>query len=114
MFKKENKNKPFTKWVGGKRQILPKLLKYIPKKFNNYYEPFVDGGALFFELQPKTAIINDYNKDLISSYKTIKDDVFNLIEELNNHKINNSKEYYYYIREFARNDKLEKLSDKEK
>ncbi|MCE2155582.1 DNA adenine methylase, partial [Streptococcus thermophilus] len=48
----ENKTtlKPFTKWVGGKRQLLPNLLSLIPSKFNNYFEPFVGGGALFFEL----------------------------------------------------------------
>ena len=45
--------KPFTKWVGGKRQLLPNLLSLIPSKFNNYFEPFVGGGALFFELAPK-------------------------------------------------------------
>ena len=46
----ENKTtlKPFTKWVGGKRQLLPNLLSLIPSKFNNYFEPFVGGGALFF------------------------------------------------------------------
>ena len=42
--------KPFVKWVGGKRSLLPELLERIPAKFNNYYEPFVGGGALFFAL----------------------------------------------------------------
>ena len=42
--------KPFVKWVGGKRSLLPELLKRMPPKFNNYYEPFVGGGALFFAL----------------------------------------------------------------
>ncbi len=40
--------KPFVKWVGGKRSLLPELLKRAPAEFNNYYEPFVGGGALFF------------------------------------------------------------------
>ena len=43
--------KPFVKWVGGKRSLLPELLKRIPAEFNNYYEPFVGGGALFFALK---------------------------------------------------------------
>ena len=49
------KGKPFVKWAGGKRQILDKLIKYVPEDFNTYYEPFVGGGALFFELSPKNA-----------------------------------------------------------
>lgn len=48
--------KPFVKWVGGKRSLLPELLKRIPAKFNNYYEPFVGGGALFFALKNKRRI----------------------------------------------------------
>ena len=43
--------KPFVKWVGGKRSLLPELLNRVPAEFNNYYEPFVGGGALFFALK---------------------------------------------------------------
>ena len=57
------KGKPFVKWAGGKRQILDKLTKLIPDEFNTYYEPFIGGGALFFELSPKDAVINDSNKE---------------------------------------------------
>ena len=49
------KGKPFVKWAGGKRQIIDKLKQYIPEEFNTYYEPFVGGGALLFELSPKNA-----------------------------------------------------------
>lgn len=56
------KGKPFVKWAGGKRQIIDKLKKYVPAEYNTYYEPFV-GGALLFELFPRTAVINDYNKN---------------------------------------------------
>ena len=62
------KGKPFVKWAGGKRQIIDKLKEYAPIEFNTYYEPFVGGGALLFELSPKTAVINDYNKELINVY----------------------------------------------
>lgn len=47
------KVKPFVKWAGGKRQIIDKLKEYVPKEFDTYYEPFVGGGALLFELSPK-------------------------------------------------------------
>lgn len=67
------KGKPFVKWAGGKRQIIDKLKKYAPEDFKTYYEPFVGGGALLFELSPKKALINDYNKELINVYKCIKD-----------------------------------------
>ena len=68
------KGKPFVKWAGGKRQIIDKLKQYVPNEFNKYYEPFVGGGALLFELSPKNAIINDSNKELMNVYKCIKDD----------------------------------------
>ena len=44
------KAKPFVKWAGGKRQIMKEIKKYLPEEFNTYYEPFVGGGAVFFEL----------------------------------------------------------------
>ena len=56
------KGKPFVKWAGGKRQIINELKKYVPESFDTYYEPFVGGGALLFELSPKKAVINDSNK----------------------------------------------------
>ena len=68
------KGKPFVKWAGGKRQIIDKLKEYVPDNFNTYYEPFVGGGALLFELSPKKAIINDYNSELINVYNCIKDE----------------------------------------
>lgn len=68
------KGKPFVKWAGGKRQIIDKLKQYVPYEFNTYFEPFVGGGALLFELSPKKAVINDYNKELINVYECIKDE----------------------------------------
>ncbi|WGI36785.1 DNA adenine methylase [Mesomycoplasma lagogenitalium] len=65
---------PFVKWVGGKTQILNEIKKRMPKKFNKYYEPFVGGGALLFEIMPEVAIINDINSHLINAYKKIKTD----------------------------------------
>ena len=45
--------KPFVKWVGGKRSLLTEIVKRLPAEFNNYFEPFVGGGALFFALKNK-------------------------------------------------------------
>ena len=94
------KGKPFVKWAGGKRQIIDKLKMYAPDEFNTYYEPFVGGGALLFELSPKKAVINDYNEELINVFNCIKDETkFNkMCNELNHHEANHSEEYYYEIR----------------
>lgn len=94
------KAKPFVKWVGGKRSIVNELLKRIPKQINNYYEPFVGGGALFFEIYNRVShsYLSDLNVDLIISYNIIKDRTKELIECLKKHAENHSKEYYYRIR----------------
>ena len=94
------RGKPFVKWAGGKRQIIDKLKMYAPYEFNTYYEPFVGGGALLFELSPKKAVINDYNEELMNVFDCIKDETkFNkMCNELNHHEANHSEEYYYEIR----------------
>ncbi|WP_347161649.1 DNA adenine methylase [Peptostreptococcus anaerobius] len=101
---------PFVKWAGGKRQLLPKIKERMPNKFNDYYEPFIGGGAVLFELQPKIAVINDINKALITSYITIRDNPDEFINRLNNLDINiweDGKEYFYDIRSKF-NTKVEK------
>lgn len=111
------KGKPFVKWAGGKRQIINKLKQYVPEEFDTYYEPFVGGGALLFELSPKKAVINDSNKELINVYECIKDEKkFDaMCRELNNHEANNSEEYYYEIRNIDRDKKkYDKLVDYKK
>lgn len=96
---------PFVKWVGGKRQLIPTIKKYIPKNYKRYYEPFVGGGALFFELTPQNAILNDINKALITAYTAVKDAPIELINYLKqlDAKIPSEKDlikaYFYQIRE---------------
>ncbi len=101
------KGKPFVKWAGGKRSIIDKLIKLVPEDFNTYYEPFIGGGAMLFELQPKKAVINDYNKELINVYECIKDEnkFSNMCSELNKHEMNHSEEYYYQIRNLDKDKK---------
>ena len=50
---------PFVKWAGGKRQLLTQIKERMPEKYNNYFEPFVGGGAVAFALLPENALIND-------------------------------------------------------
>ena len=97
--------KPFVKWAGGKRQLLGEIRKYLPANIKDYtyYEPFVGAGALLFDLQPKRAIINDSNAELIMCYKAIKENVDALITLLKTHEKLNCKEYYYEQRNIRNN-----------
>ena len=103
---------PIVKWVGGKRQLMFELLKNMPETYNRYFEPFIGGGALFFELQPQNGYISDMNEELINLYSVARDDVYNLIDDLNKHEI--SKEYFLKIRNLDRTEKYNKLSDIQK
>ena len=109
--------RPFLKWAGGKRQLLPEIVKYVPKRISKhtYYEPFIGGGALLFELQPPKAVINDTNKELINCYKVIRDSLDELMEELSKDKYSNSETSYYEMRDLDRSTKkYEILSEVEK
>ncbi len=108
------KAKPFVKWAGGKRSIIEKLISLAPEEYKTYYEPFVGGGAMLYELQPKKAVINDYNSELMNVYECIKDEnkFANMCSELNKHETNHSEEYYYEIRDLDRDKKkFNKLAD---
>jgi len=98
--------RPFVKWVGGKRQLLNDISKFIPKNYNKYFEPFLGAGAVFLHLKPQKAILNDMNTELIEAYKVIRDAPKQLIEELKKHEENNSKEYFYKIRQWDRDKKF--------
>ena len=100
---------PVVKWAGGKRQIIDKIKAAMPEQFNNYYEPFVGGGAVLFELAPKNAVINDVNQELLAIYKCLQDsELFDLmVKELDVHENNHSEEYYYVVRGWDRNPRFE-------
>ena len=117
--------KPFVKWAGGKRQSLFKMKYFFPTDFDTYFEPFVGGGAVFFNLYNYykkrdfrfSAILNDINPELINCYINIKDP--NLLEELisrlREHELEHSEKYYYAIRELDRDPaKFKKLGKVEK
>ncbi len=109
-----DKPKPFVKWVGGKRQLLKQFMYlnlypphgFDPKK-NTYFEPFVGGGAVFFDIFPKKAVLSDMNFELIMAYNIIKKNVKKLIIKLKEHQRKNSKEYFLKIRK----QNLNKLSN---
>lgn len=110
------KGKPFVKWAGGKRQIMTELMRHLPEDFNTFFEPFVGGGALFFELfttYGKKAFLNDYNKELMNVYECLQSpELFDEIcRELDRHETNHSEEHFYEIRNVDRDrKKFNKLS----
>jgi DNA adenine methylase len=103
---------PFLKWAGGKRQLVPVIRQYIPHKFNLYFEPFVGAGAVLFDLQPRTSLINDANAELINCYRVIKGDPEGLIAHARQHR--NTKEYFYRLRRIDREDAFKSLSPLER
>lgn len=99
---------PFVKWAGGKRQLITQIRERMPEKYNDYYEPFIGGGAVIFDLLPANALINDINKALINTYRTICNEPDAFLKEVNrldNDMWEDGKKYYYTIREHY-NDKL--------
>ena len=106
--------KPVLKWAGGKRQLIEEINKCLPTTYKRYFEPFIGGGALLFELQPERAIINDYNWELTNLYHVIKNNPDELIERLTIYQEKHSKEFYYEIRELDRKNEFESMSDVEK
>jgi len=74
--------RPFLKWAGGKRQLLPELTRLVPRNYDRYFEPFLGGGALFFELRPHRAVLSDVNERLIRTYRGVKNNVAEVIRLL--------------------------------
>lgn len=101
---------PFLKWVGGKRQLMSTIVEHFPKNIQslNYIEPFIGGGAVLFHLQPKKAIINDFNVELINTYEVIKNNVDELIIDLKKHE--NDSDYFYNLRGLDRTEEFKTLT----
>ena len=98
---------PFLKWVGGKRQVLPELLPRLPIAFQNYWEPFVGGGALFFQLSDRlrraaqAAHLSDMNGALITTYQVVQSRLPELMVALQQHAASHTqdaKTHYYAVR----------------
>lgn len=109
--------KPFVKWAGGKRQLIPILNENLPKSFGTYCEPFLGGGALLFhiltERDGQKCSISDLNSNLVLAYTTIRDRIDELIGSLKAHEKHyqkDSKSYYYSVRESNPRSEIEKTS----
>jgi DNA adenine methylase len=95
--------RPVVKWAGGKRQILPHLIHSLPLRWNQYYEPFIGGGALFIELYTldllRKATIADLNPELVNLYQVVRDRPEDLIQALEMEKHKNTQEAYQKARD---------------
>ena len=104
-----NNLKPFLRWAGGKSWFVKHLNSYLPdKKFNNYHEPFIGGGSVFFHLKPKNAFLSDLNSELIDTYEQVKNNVEELIIKLS--EFENTAECYYQIRNTLYSEKVLKAA----
>jgi DNA adenine methylase len=88
--------RPLIKWAGGKRRLVPEILKISPAKFGTYYEPFLGGGAFFFSILPSRAVLGDLNRELMNMYRQIQDRPESVRRSLR--QLRNSEIDYYRIR----------------
>lgn len=111
----ENKKpiKPFLRWAGGKNWFTRYIESQLPSEFNNYYEPFLGGGSIFFYLKSKgliknKAYLSDSNQDLINTYKIIKNNLKELVLLLKTHF--DEEDEYYRMRDLNTDDPIEKAA----
>lgn len=103
---------PFLKWAGGKRQLVAKIRECLPRRYGRYFEPFLGAAAVFFDLQPADAVINDANQELINCYLVIKTNPEALIAHAQEHS--NTESYYYALRSRDREPGFADLSPLER
>jgi DNA adenine methylase len=90
--------RPLLKWAGGKRALTHEITPHL-KGYNRYHEPFFGGGAVFFDLAPRSAVVGDLNPELINCYEVTKNNPNELIEKLR--RLKNTEETYYKVRASA-------------
>lgn len=101
--------KPFVRWAGGKTKLLPRILPHIPLTMQDYHEPFLGGGAIFFAVQERIsgrANLSDLNPHLVNAWNAMRDDRTALRPLLDAHRARDSKEYYYEVRAQAPTDPI--------
>ncbi len=102
--------RPFLKWAGGKSRLLAQYQPFFPQDYSRYYEPFVGGGAVFFHLQPVSAVLSDINPELVNVYQCVRSQVKALIQCLETHAQNHCHDYYYQIRAFDQGGPIDRAA----
>jgi DNA adenine methylase len=114
------RTRPFLKWAGGKRQLVPELRRFVPSHFGQYFEPFVGSGALFFDLVSTGDIsgqkvwLTDVNPDLLGTYHALAKHAEPVIAALQQHeRLHRAepKEHYYRVRDELFNPRRRRLFD---
>lgn len=101
---------PFLKWPGGKRWFIQNYCHFLPSEFNNYFEPFLGSGAVFFHLQPKKAFLSDINPEVIAAYKAIQTNWKSIKRSLQYRQKNHSEDYYYKVRDRIHSQIIQRAS----
>jgi DNA adenine methylase len=94
--------RPFLKWAGGKKRLLSHLLPHVPKRFKNYFEPFLGGGSVFFAIRSraeKRCFLSDLNDELINAWQIVRDRPDDLLKALKAYIGKDTEADYYEIRE---------------
>lgn len=105
--------KPFIRWVGGKTRLLPRILPHVPERMDNYFEPFLGGGAVFIACRPRIAVkphLADLNHHLIAAWTALRDTPEELKPLLDWYHDRDSKEFYYEVRAEQPKTELEKAA----
>jgi DNA adenine methylase len=89
---------PILKWPGSKRWFVKYLNEYLPENYNTYIEPFFGGGSVFFALEPKKAVLSDINKELITTYRLVRDEWASVKEYLQELEMKHDEKMYYQVR----------------
>jgi DNA adenine methylase len=97
----DNPTKPFIRWAGGKSRLLPRILPYAPEQIQNYYEPFLGGGAVFLACASRVSgrsYLADLNEHLVAAWIALRDHHAELRPLLDWYQANDSKDFYYSVR----------------
>lgn len=102
---KGSRARPFIKWAGGKNWLTSRLGNFLPDKFNNFHEPFLGGGVVYFYLRPTNlSFLSDLNPDLINAFKQVRANTNHVVYHLDS--FNNSEQSYYKLRTTISTDKV--------
>jgi DNA adenine methylase len=102
---------PFLKWAGGKRWLWPQLQSLLQGvSFTRYVEPFLGSGAIYFALEPHTALLNDANQELVACYRAIKAAPTRVVAALECYAASHSDRFYYAVRDTLPEDRFERAA----
>src|SRR5260370_1380313 len=95
----ESFSRPFLRWAGGKQKLASSLVELAPARYNRYFEPFFGGGAVYFALRPKRAVISDVNTELISCYQQVRAHPKLIASLVQRYARQDSPAFFYRMRE---------------